>query len=243
MKENMKENIKAKGAAVKAKLKGMKDKAKGAKKLAEATALGLIASLYGCMDTNPASRQNSNRFGDIEPTVKVVIGEYAVSNTVAVTVNTTLGDGVLASADSAGSTETQTATPTQTTDVKPDLDLHYNDALSAGASVAASGANATKDLTAALKKKGKEVLAETVSKDDAKAAEPAAASDAAKSDGGSAAVPASLKTAISQYFVSRGGDVGKARIYYDANGVLTMTDGTTTVECAPDGQCRECGDK
>jgi hypothetical protein len=191
LKDNMKEGIKAKGAAVKAKLKGMKDKAKGAKKCAAVLAFALCGELLtGCMDTNPASRQNSNAFGDIEPTVKVVIGEYAVSNTVAVSVNTTLGDGVLASADSAGSTETQTATPTQTTDVKPDLDLHYNDALSAGASVATSGATAVKgvaeaakgdtakNLTDALKEKGKEVLSETMSKDDAKAAEPAATGNA-----------------------------------------------------------------
>ena len=35
-------------------------------------------------------------------------------------------------------TETQTATPTQTTDVKPDIDVRYNDAI-AGASVASKG--------------------------------------------------------------------------------------------------------
>ena len=163
MKDNMKESIKAKGAAVKAKLKGMKDKAKGAKQCAAVLAFALCGALLtGCMDTNPASRQNSNAFGDIEPTVKVVLGEYAVSNTVAVTVNTTLGDGVLASADSAGSTETQTATPTQTTDVKPDVDLHYNDALSAGASVAASGATAAKGVAEAVKDDTAKNLADTL---------------------------------------------------------------------------------
>ena len=158
MKDNMKDSIKAKGAAVKAKLKGMKDRAKGGKKCAALVAAIGVAALCGCMDTNPASRQNSNAFGDIEPTVKVVIGENATSNTVAVTVTTTLGDGVLASADSAGSTETQTVTPTQTTDVKPDVDVNYNDALSAGASVAASGASASKGLADALEEKGKELL-------------------------------------------------------------------------------------
>ena len=75
MKDNMKESIKAKGAAVKAKLKGMKDKAKGAKQCAAVLAFALCGALLtGCMDTNPASRQNSNAFGDIEPTVKVVLG-------------------------------------------------------------------------------------------------------------------------------------------------------------------------
>ena len=137
MKDNMKESIKAKGASVKEKLKGMKDKAKGAKKCAVLLAsLASLASLVGCMDTNPASRQNSNAFGDIGPAVKVVIGEYAVSNVVNVTMPVTLGDGVLASADSAGSTETQTATPTL--DVRTRVDARYNDALAA-ASTASKG--------------------------------------------------------------------------------------------------------
>jgi hypothetical protein len=236
MKDNMKDSIKAKGAAVKAKLKAMKDKAKGAKKCAVVLTFALCGALLtGCMDTNPASRQNSNRFGDVEPAVKVVIGEHAVSNTVAVTVNTTLGDGVLASADSAGSTETQTATPTQTTDVKPDVDLHYNDALSAGASVAASGASATKGLSGVLKDAGKELFngATSQSAETPKATQATDASNA----------PSALKAKITEYFVSRGGDTSKAKLYYDVNNVLTMSDGKTTVECEADGQCRECGDK
>lgn len=135
MKKNLKESIKAK---VKAKAEATKEKLKGAKKCAAlvvSCALALCGG--GCMDTNPASRQNSNAFGDIEPAVKVVIGEGAVSNTVAVTVKTTLGDGVLASADSAGSTDTQTVTPTQTTDVKPKIDARYNDPAVGTASAAA----------------------------------------------------------------------------------------------------------
>ena len=135
MKKNLKESIKSK---VKAKAEATKEKLKGAKKCAVLLAsLASLASLVGCMDTNPASRQNSNAFGDIEPTVKVVIGEYAVSNTVSVVLKTTLGDGVLASADSAGSTEAQTATPTQTTDVKPKIDARYNDPDVGAASAAA----------------------------------------------------------------------------------------------------------
>lgn len=236
MKDNMKDSIKAKGAAVKAKLKGMKDKAKGVKKCAAVLAFALCGALLtGCMDTNPASRQNSNRFGDVEPTVKVVIGENACSNTVAVTLKTTLGDGVLASADSAGSTDTQTVTPTQTTDVKPDVDLHYNDALSAGASVAASGAVASKGWSDTLKSAGKDLGKDLI--------ESVVRSGGAETATAQAKVPDNLKAAITQYFVSRGGDVSKAKIYYDANNVLTMSDGKTTVECASDGQCRECGDK
>ena len=54
------------------------------------------------------------------------------------TVNITnkMGDGALASADSSGSTENQTATPT--VDVKPDIDVRYNDAI-AGATTASKG--------------------------------------------------------------------------------------------------------
>lgn len=135
MKKNLKESIKAK---VKAKAEATKEKLKGAKKCAVALlSLASLLSLCGCMDTNPASRQNSNAFGDIEPAVKVVIGEGAVSNVVNVTVPVTLGDGVLASADSAGSTDTQTVTPTQTTDVKPKIDARYNDPAVGTASAAA----------------------------------------------------------------------------------------------------------
>lgn len=116
----IKEKVKAKAKALKEKLKG------SAKKCA---ALVAVLCVAGCMDTNPASRQNSNRFGDVEPAVKVVIGEGACSNVVNVTMPVTIGDGVLASADSSGSTETQTATPTL--DIRTKVDARYNDALAA----------------------------------------------------------------------------------------------------------------
>lgn len=135
--------MKTKMQAMKEKIESKKARARGklaakvkAGKSAAAAALFLCAALCGCMDTNPASRANSNRFGDVEPGVKIVIGEGACSNVVSVTVPVTIGDGVLASADSAGSTETQTATPTM--DIKPDIDVRYNDALAA-ASAASRG--------------------------------------------------------------------------------------------------------
>ena len=119
----MKDRTKTNGAAIKTKLKRMKNKAKGSKKCAAlVAALGITALVCGCMDTNPASRQNTNKFGDIVPTAKVVIGENATSNIISIVLKTTIGDGVIASADSTGSTETQTSTPTNTTDVKPDID-------------------------------------------------------------------------------------------------------------------------
>ena len=114
---------------VKEKAKALKEKLKGAKKCAALVAALVATVLCGCLDTNPASRANDNRVGDIEPTVKVVIEQGAISNTVAVTMPITLGDGLIASADSAGSTETQTAKPTL--DIRTKIDARYNDALAA----------------------------------------------------------------------------------------------------------------
>lgn len=130
----MKEKIAAKKVEAKGKLAAKVKSKKGGACAAVAATLAL--ALAGCMDTNPASRANSNRFGDVEPGVKVVIGENACSNTVSVTVPVTIGDGVLASADSAGSTETQTATPTL--DIRTKIDARYNDAIS-GATAASKG--------------------------------------------------------------------------------------------------------
>ena len=110
MGKTIKGKVKAKAAAVKAKAKGIKSKAKCCASL---LALLSLASLVGCMDTNPASRQTYATYGDIV----VKIGEAATGNVVRVTI----GDGAIASADSSGSTETQTATPTQ--DVKPQTDI------------------------------------------------------------------------------------------------------------------------
>lgn len=129
MKAKIKSKVKAKAAAVKAKAKGIKGKCKGGKCSYCAALAILLALVCGCMDTNPASRANDNRVGDIEPTVKVVIEQGAISNTVAVTMPITLGDGLIASADSAGSTETQAATPTL--DIRTKIDARYNDALAA----------------------------------------------------------------------------------------------------------------
>lgn len=51
------------------------------------------------------------------------------------------------------------------------------------------------------------------------------------------------KARITAFFLDRGGNVGRSYIYTDRDGILTMTDGIVTVECYPDGDCRECGDK
>ena len=120
-----KDKLKAKIAEAKKKIAR---KAKGA-----CAIVALCAIVAGCMTPEQASRATSATNGDIEPTVKTDIGEKAHHNSVAVTIKLTFGDGAIASADSSGSTETQTQTPNF--DISPKTDLRYNDAI-AGASVA-----------------------------------------------------------------------------------------------------------
>ena len=86
-------------------------------KLQLVTACALLA-LFGCSTATPASRATTASY-DI--TVKVCMDEGVKSSTV--NVPFTFGDGALASADSTGSTETQTATPTL--DIKPDVNVNY----------------------------------------------------------------------------------------------------------------------
>ena len=81
----------------------------------------------GCSTATPASRATTAAY-----TFNFNFGEKANN----VNISNKMGDGALASADSSGSTETQTATPT--IDVKPDIDVRYNDAI-AGASAASKG--------------------------------------------------------------------------------------------------------
>ena len=118
-KKGIKEKVKAKASATKDKVKG---KLKGARKCracspaAVALAAVYALALAGCLDTAPASRATTANYR-IDVTVKVDDG--ARGNTF--NLPFTIGDGALASADSAGSTETQTTTPTQ--DIKPQTDI------------------------------------------------------------------------------------------------------------------------
>ena len=112
-KKPAKDRIKAKAKEAKAKVK--------AKVKASVAIMAAILSLVlyeGCSTATPASRATTAEYR-----IEFSLGDAARSNTVTFT----FGDGALASADSSGSTETQTATPT--TDIKPDLDVHYNDAM------------------------------------------------------------------------------------------------------------------
>ena len=108
-KKPLKERVKAKAKAVKAKVK--------AKIKASVAIMAAILSLVlyeGCSTATPASRATTATYQ-----FRFELGDNAKS----VTINTTMGDGALASADSEGSTETQTATPTL--DIKPDVNLNY----------------------------------------------------------------------------------------------------------------------
>lgn len=121
-KKPAKDRIKAKAEATKAKVK--------AKVKASVAIMAAILSLVlyeGCSTATPASRATTAEYR-----IEFSLGDAARSNTVTFT----FGDGALASADSSGSTETQTATPT--VDVRPDIDVRYNDAI-AGATTASKG--------------------------------------------------------------------------------------------------------
>lgn len=84
--------------------------------------------ICGCPSANPASRATSTTVGDL--TVKVCVERKARGNTINVCYN--MADMAYASADSSGSTETQTATPT--VDVRTRVDARYNDAIAGATS-------------------------------------------------------------------------------------------------------------
>ena len=92
-----------------------------------AVAAFVMAVMCGCSTATPASRATTATY-----TFNFNFGEKAKN----VNIENKTGDSAIASADSSGSTETQTATPT--VDVKPDIDVRYNDAI-AGASAASKG--------------------------------------------------------------------------------------------------------
>lgn len=120
--KNIKEKVKAKVAKAKEKVK-----AKVGKCAKCAVILVALAAVAGCMDTNPASRATSSadKVGDFDFRMEGCSNCHFA-------VNFTKGDSALASADSSGSTETQTATPTKTTDIRPQTDVNTTGGRSAG---------------------------------------------------------------------------------------------------------------
>ena len=98
--------------------------------VAFALSLGVITT--GCATADPSSRSTSGTYGDTEPSVKVVFEKGSYNNTATITMPITMGDAAVASADSSGSTESMTATPTNTTDIKPKTDVNTTGGRSAG---------------------------------------------------------------------------------------------------------------
>lgn len=94
--------------------------------------IAVLLAFCGCSTSEPASRLTKGEYGDIRPRIEVCIESGASSNSVIITMPLTIGDAAYASADSKGSTETQTANPTNTTDVKPDVDVNTTGGRTAG---------------------------------------------------------------------------------------------------------------
>lgn len=150
-----KEKTKAKIAAAKRKI-AQKTKRSVA---AIVAAFALAAILTGCTSAQSAQPAKSQtQTNDIRDCVIVIAANATVSNGV---VNADGGSlptlEILTqtqSLESTGSTDTfgQANTQTPTTDIKPDVDLHYNDAIGAGGSVGASFVNSLTAESAAILK-------------------------------------------------------------------------------------------
>lgn len=117
----MSDNKRKKMASKKAKAQAKKAKIKA--KMKVVLAAFALAAICGCSTSEPASRLTKAEYGDI-----IIRLDNAWSNTV----NLTIGDGAYASADSDGSTETMTANPTNTTDIKPDVNVNTTGGRTAG---------------------------------------------------------------------------------------------------------------
>ena len=112
-------------------------------------ALALLAVCAGCQSnnptqtTNPASRLTQAEYGDI----------YASITGDSNTVTFTIGDGAIADASGGGDAQTTGQrlenTPTQTTDVKPEIAAAW-----AGGSAGTGGSKPASNLTESLKKAG-----------------------------------------------------------------------------------------
>ena len=148
---------KAKAKIAKAKAKVVRKCKRGMAAIVAAFAFAFL--LAGCSTAEsqqPAKSQTQTN--DIRDCVIVIAANATVSNGVV-----TADGGALPSLEiltqtqsleSTGSTDSfaQANTQTPTTDVKPDVDLHYNDAIGAGGSVGASFVNSLTAESAALLK-------------------------------------------------------------------------------------------
>lgn len=103
--------------------------------------LAAAALIGGCQTADPASRSNRTAYRDIRAEIN------GCSNTVHISV----GDGLYASADGGG--DTQSNTPTQTTDTKPEVAVGVGGG-SAGTGGASPQSGLTDKIVAALKSAG-----------------------------------------------------------------------------------------
>jgi hypothetical protein len=143
MKEPTKDKMKRKKVVMKAKKQIIVAKVKGLAPAATAVLMLLAALLFaGCQDLNPASRSNHAQYRDVAPSI-VVNGSSNV-----VTVTNSVGDGVIASADGGG--DAMTNTPSQTTDVKPEVAVGVGGG-SAGTGAGSQEAGLTTQIMSALK--------------------------------------------------------------------------------------------
>ena len=155
-------------AEKKAKLKGKMaaKKAKLGKSAKVVAVLALALALVGC-GADPRSRANQSELGDQTGTVTVHIAENSHSNSVYVVQRITAGDVGYQAADSSGSTETQSATPTWTFPIS--VDARYNDAIKsatdASKGVLESLMTASANKVLALMQSGKSGTVEVAKKD------------------------------------------------------------------------------
>lgn len=143
MGKTVKGKDKAKAKIAKAKAKVARKCKRGMAAIVAAFLLGVL--LMGCSTANsqqPAKSQTQTN--DIRDCVIVIASNATISNGVVTAEGGTAPSLEILtqtqSLESTGSTDTfsQANTQTPTTDVKPDVDLHYNDAIGAGGSAAKS---------------------------------------------------------------------------------------------------------
>ena len=109
------------------------------KPCAVALALVIAATMCGCMGTSTPSRSQTLTMKDCN--VYIIGSGDGTTNDVA---RVDIASQAMAIENSG--TETQTSTPTQTTDVKPDIDLNYNDPAKAAADSAGGVAESAVEL-------------------------------------------------------------------------------------------------
>ena len=121
-------------------------KCKGGRVAAVVAAFALAATLCGCSTAESAQPAKANTMSNtFDDCIIVVATHCSISNRIVTAEGTKDAPAVelftqTQSLESTGSTDTfgQANTQTPTTDIKPDIDVHYNDAVGTGGSAAAT---------------------------------------------------------------------------------------------------------